>query len=49
MEERILGLSNVTKKFQVTLTKDVRDILGVNAGDKIVFVIKDGEVIVRKA
>lgn len=49
MEEKILGLSSVTQKYQVTLTKDVREVLGVKPGDKVVFVQRGGEVIVRKA
>ncbi|AIG97391.1 looped-hinge helix DNA binding protein domain protein, AbrB family [Archaeoglobus fulgidus DSM 8774] len=49
MEDRILGLSSVTQKYQVTLTKDVRDVLGVKPGDKVVFVQKGDAVIVKKA
>lgn len=47
--ERIIGLSSTTSKFMVTLTKDVREKLGIKAGDKILFVEKDGEIIIRKA
>jgi len=38
----------VTRKFQITLTKDVRNKLGIKEGDKIVFIEKDGEIIIRK-
>ncbi len=38
----------VTRKFQITLTKDVRNKLGIKEGDKVVFIEKDGEIIIRK-
>ena len=49
VKERIIGLSTTTSKFMVTLTKEVREKLGVKAGDKVVFIEKDGEIIIRKA
>ena len=47
--ERIIGLSTTTSKFMVTLTKDVREKLGLKPGDKVIFVEKDGEIVIRKA
>lgn len=47
--EKILDVSSVTQKFQVTLTKPVREKLNLKAGDRIVFVEKDGEIVIRKA
>jgi len=39
---------SVTKKYQVTIPKDVREALGIKAGDEVVFVkTKDGYVIKR--
>jgi len=38
----------VTKKFQKTLTKEVRNKLGVREGGRVVFIEKDGEIIIRK-
>ena len=36
----------VTKKYQVTIPKEVREALGIKAGDKVVFVrTKEGYVI----
>ena len=36
--------SSVTKKGQTTLPKPVRDALGVQAGDRVRYVVLDGEV-----
>ena len=36
--------STVTKKGQTTLPKPVRDTLGVQAGDRVRYVVLDGEV-----
>ena len=47
--ERIIGLSTTTSKFMVTLTKDVREKLGLKPGDKVIFVEKDGEIVIRKS
>ncbi len=47
--ERILGLSNVSKKYQITLTKEVREKLGIKEGDKVVFVEKNGDIVIKKA
>ncbi len=46
--ERMMDIVVVTRKFQITLTKDVRNKLGIKEGDKIVFIEKDGEIIIRK-
>lgn len=39
--------SGVTSKGQTTLPKTVREILGVEAGDRIRYMIQDGEVRIR--
>ena len=36
--------STVTKKGQTTLPKAVRDTLGVQAGDRVRYIVLDGEV-----
>jgi len=36
--------STVTKKGQTTLPKPIRDILGVGSGDRVRYVVLDGEV-----
>ena len=48
-KEEILDVATVSSKYQVTLTKPIREILGLKAGDRIVFVKKNNEVIIRKA
>ena len=46
--EKMIDIVVVTRKFQITLTKDVREKLKVKEGDKIVFIEKDGEILIRK-
>ncbi|MXY81738.1 MAG: AbrB/MazE/SpoVT family DNA-binding domain-containing protein [Gemmatimonadetes bacterium] len=36
--------SSITKKGQTTLPKSVRETLGLKAGDRVRYVISDGEV-----
>ena len=47
--EKILGTAKVTSKGQVTIPKDVRDILNLKAGDLVVFIKKNDEIIIRRA
>ncbi|HDL86375.1 MAG TPA: AbrB/MazE/SpoVT family DNA-binding domain-containing protein [Candidatus Acetothermia bacterium] len=37
--------SRVTSKGQMTIPKTIRDYLGISAGDRLTFIIRDGEVI----
>ncbi len=39
--------SGITAKGQTTLPKIVREVLGVEAGDRIRYIIQDGEVRIR--
>jgi AbrB family looped-hinge helix DNA binding protein len=48
-EERILDVTTVTTRYQITLTKAVRKLLNVEMGDRIVFVKKGDEIVIRKA
>jgi len=48
-EETILDVATLSSKFQVTVTKPIRKILGLKAGDRIVFIKKNGEIVIRKA
>ena len=48
-KEEILDVATVSSKYQVTLTKPIREILGLKAGDRIVFVKRNNEIIIRKA
>lgn len=47
--EKKLGTAKISKKGQVTLPKTVRVILEVEPGDTIVFILRENEVIMRKA
>jgi len=49
LREKILDAVAVTRRFQVTLTKPVREIIEVKEGDRVVFIEKGGEVVIRKA
>lgn len=42
-------LAKLTSKGQITLPKFVRQALGVTTGGKVVFELRDGEVIVTRA
>jgi len=48
-EQKILDIAKLSKKSQITIPKIVRMKLGLDPGDRVVFVEKDGEIIVRKA
>ena len=45
---RVLGTSKVTRKFQVTIPKLVRELLGISENDIIVFEEEEGKVFIRK-
>ena len=49
MTEQVIDFTKVTRQFQVTLTSEVRKELGVNEGDRVAFVKKGNEVVIRKA
>ncbi len=48
MSEKILDVGAVSTKFQITLTKAVRDRFNFKVGERVIFVERDGELIVRK-
>ena len=48
MSERILDVTGVTKRFQTTVPKTVREILNVSNEDRIVWIVNNGEIKVRK-
>jgi len=47
--EKILGISKLTSKGQITIPKNVREKLKLKQGDIIVFVEKNGEIIIRRS
>ena len=40
--------SKLTVKGQVTIPKEIRDYLGLKPGDRVVFVRKDGDVLLQE-
>jgi len=49
MPERILDVTSVTKRFQTTVPKNVREILNVSNEDRIIWIYENGEIKVRKS
>ena len=47
--DTILGVSKLSSKFQVTIPKDVREILNVSPGDRVVFIREGDKIIIQKA
>jgi len=41
--------SRITKKGQITIPQKFREILGIKAGEKVIFDLEDEEVILKKA
>lgn len=41
--------SKLTRKYQATIPAQIRKLLGLKSGDRVVFEIEDGKVILRKA
>lgn len=48
-EEQVLGTSSVSKNYQTAIIREVRPFLKVGKGDRIEWVLRDHEIIVRKA
>lgn len=44
-----MDVATLSSKFQVTITKPIREKMGLKAGDRIVFIEKDREIVIRKA
>ncbi|MFQ6050710.1 MAG: AbrB/MazE/SpoVT family DNA-binding domain-containing protein [Candidatus Hydrothermarchaeota archaeon] len=44
----IVAISKLSKKGQITLPKDLRDLLGLKAGDKVVFEKHGDKIVLRK-
>ena len=50
MPEEKICVSTVSQKGLTTIPKEVRDLLGIDAGDKVIFRIdRDGNVSLQKA
>ena len=44
-----MGISKITRNYQVTLPKDVRKIIDVKEGDEVVFIIEENKVSLIKS
>jgi len=42
-----MSASTVTRKGQVTIPKTIRDRLGIKEGEKVFFVVRGGEVVLK--
>ena len=47
-ERRVIASSKITRRFQITLTKEVRERFGFDEGDLILFVVEDGKLVIEK-
>jgi len=43
-----MGITTVTRNFQVTLPSDVRETENIKIGDRLVFAAESGSIIVKK-
>lgn len=48
-KRKFLSVSKLTKKYQATVPLEVRNALGIQAGDSIVYEIEAGKVELKKA
>ena len=39
-----MGISKITRNYQVTLPKDVREVKNLRVGDKVLFAIEDDRI-----
>lgn len=44
-----ISVGSMTSKGQITIPKEIRDRLDLSEGDKVIFVIEDGQATIRKA
>jgi len=49
MTTRIVAITKISKRFQTTVPKEVRDTLDIGEKDKVLWSKEDGKVILRKA
>lgn len=46
---RLLGTIKIREKGVVTIPSEVRQLLKISQGDKLALVLKDGEIIIKRA
>jgi AbrB family looped-hinge helix DNA binding protein len=44
-----MELAKITSKGQVTIPKNIRELMGLDIGDQIAFLVEDGKVLIIKA
>jgi len=44
-----IGITSVSTKGQVTIPKEIRDIMELREGDRVIFILDDGRIYLRKA
>ena len=44
-----MGISKITRNYQVTLPKDVRKVVGVKEGDEVMFIVNGSRVLLVKS
>jgi len=44
-----MGITKVTRNYQITIPSDVRKKLGINVGDVLVIEIEDGKAVIKKS
>jgi len=44
-----LGTSTLSEKGQITIPKEIREYLGLRAGDKVLFLVEEDRVVLVKA
>ena len=47
--DSIIAMSKISSKSQITIPKEVRELLKAQAGDKILFVKENGKILIKKA
>jgi AbrB family looped-hinge helix DNA binding protein len=47
MHVKIIAMSPISSKGQITLPREIRERLGVRAGDRVQFVIEDDRTVIR--
>ncbi len=43
-----MGISKITRNYQVTLPKDIREMKGLHVGDKVFFIVDDNRIDIVK-
>jgi AbrB family looped-hinge helix DNA binding protein len=44
-----ISIGSITTKGQITIPKEIRDSLDLREGDRVIFVIENGQATIRKA